>query len=117
MHAVRRWWIDVALGDRSVRVDVPRLVCVRVHGRDVARLDDVWAASHLGPRADQLSFDFVAEDGCCIVAKAGAGIPGRELRTGYVCVSTRDLVWQPVPERPCYWRLKSVVRMVALSSR
>jgi hypothetical protein len=111
---VRRWWIDVMMAGRSARVDVPRLVCVRVHGRDVARLDDVWAASHLGSRIERLAFDFVGEDGFCIMAKAGVAIPGRALATGYVCVTTRDLVWQPVPERPCYWRVKAVARMIAL---
>jgi hypothetical protein len=58
-------------------------------------------------------FDFVADDGFQITSKQPAGIDGSELPTGYVCVGTRDLVWQPQPERPCFWRVKGVARIVA----
>ena len=58
-------------------------------------------------------FDFVADDGFRIASKQPAGIDGSELQTGYVCMATRDLVWQPVPERPCFWRVKGVARVVA----
>jgi hypothetical protein len=84
-----------------------------VGGVDVVRLDELWAASHLGVSPVSLTFDFVADDGFQIASKQPAGIDGSELRTGYVCVGTRDLVWQPLPERPCFWRVKGVARMVA----
>ena len=77
------------------------------------RLDDLWAASHLGVPAASLLFDFVADDGFRIGAKQPEGIDGSALPTGYVCVGTRDLLWQPVPERPCFWRVKGVARVVA----
>ena len=113
-HATRRWWIDLSAGrSLAARVELPRLVAVRVHGVDVVRLDELWAASHLGVAAASLTFDFVADDGFQIASKQPAGIDGIELRTGYVCVGTRDLVWQPVPERPCFWRVKGVARIVA----
>jgi hypothetical protein len=112
-HATKRWWIDLSAGRASARVELPRLVAVRVRGVDVVRLDELWAASHLGVSAASLVFDFVADDGFRITAKEPAGIEGAELRTGYVCVASRDLVWQPVPERPCFWRVKGVARVLA----
>jgi len=77
------------------------------------RLDELWAASHLGVSAAGLTFDFVGDDGFRIASKQPVGIDGRELQTGYVCVATRDLVWQPLPERPCFWRVKGVARIMA----
>jgi hypothetical protein len=109
-------WIDVACGDRSARVGLRRLVAVRLLGRDVVRLDDVWAAAHLGERATCLAFDFVGEDGFHLAADGATPASGRDLQTGYVCIATRDLIWQPVPERPCYWRVKGVVRVVAVGA-
>jgi hypothetical protein len=113
LHATRRWWIDLSTGRTRARVELPRLVAVRVNGVDVVPLDALWAASHLGFPPASLMFDFVGEDGFRIASKLPAGIDGSELRTGYVCVSTRDLLWQPVPERPCYWRVKAVARVLA----
>ncbi|HEY3821195.1 MAG TPA: hypothetical protein VGL81_28715 [Polyangiaceae bacterium] len=112
-HATRRWWIDLSTGRSSARVELPRLVAVRVHGVDMVPLEVLWAASHLGGSPMSLRFDFVADDGFRIASKQPAGIDGSDLRTGYVCVVTRDLVWQPVPERPCFWRVKAVARVVA----
>ena len=109
MHVVGRWWIDVALRGRTARVELQRLITVRVDGRDLARLDDLWAAARLGPRPSELSFDFVGADGYRVSAKLEAGIDGGDLGSGYVCVATRDLVWAPSPERPCFWRVKGVV--------
>jgi len=76
-------------------------------------LDALWAASHLGVPHANLTFDFVGDDGFQIATMQPEGIDGSELRTGYVCVTTRDLVWQPLPERPCFWRVKAVARVVA----
>jgi hypothetical protein len=106
-------WIEVALGERLARVDPRRLVHVRLNGHDVVRLDDVWEAGHLGARARGLAFDFVGEDGFRVRDKLPAGIAGQDLATGYACVSTRDLVWPPVPARPCFWRVKRGARIVA----
>jgi len=108
-----RWWIDVVAGDRSARIELRRLVPVRVDGLDVVRLDDVWAASHLGPASPQLRFDFVSDDGFRLGAKRAGGLEATALSTGYMRIDTRDLVWQPVPERPCFWRVKRVARMLA----
>ena len=91
---------------------MPRLVPVRVRGVDMVPLDELWAVSHLGVSPARLTFDFVADDGFRITANQPAGIDGSELATGYVCVATRDLVWQPLPERPCFWRVKGVARVV-----
>jgi len=113
VHATKRWWIDLAVGRATARVELPRLVAVRVHGVDVVRLDELWEAAHLGIAASSLTFDFVAEDGFQIGAKDPAGVDGRDLPTGYVCVATRDLLWQPQPQRPCFWRVKGVARVVA----
>ena len=88
------------------------MVAVRVRGVDMLPLDALWAASRLGVPPAGLRFDFLAEDGFQIASKQPAGIDGTELRTGYVCVATRDLVWQPLPERPCFWRVKAVARIV-----
>jgi hypothetical protein len=112
-HASRRWWVDLSTGRCIARVELPRLVAVRVRGVDVVPLAALWAASHLGVSPASLMFDFVADDGFRIASKQPAGIDGSELQTGYVCMATRDLVWQPVPERPCFWRVKGVARVVA----
>jgi hypothetical protein len=111
--AIPRWWIDVTLGDRTARVEPRNLVQVRLHGVDVVRLDDLWESGHLGVRAAALAFDFIGDDGFSVRDKVPAGIAGRDLVTGYACVSTRDLVWQPAPSRPCFWRVKRVARVVA----
>lgn len=110
--ATRRWWIDLVAGRWTARVELRKLVAVRVDGRDVVRLDDLWAAAHLGVAVEELSFDFVADDGFHVSAREPAGIAGGDLATGYVCVVTRDLVWQPTPERPCFWRVKGVAQIV-----
>ena len=117
-HASRRWWIDLSTGTASTRssvarVELPRLVAVRVGGVDVVPLDALWAAAHLGAPPGSLVFDFVGDDGFQLASQEPGGIDGNELRTGYVCVATRDLVWQPVPERPCFWHVKAVARVVA----
>jgi hypothetical protein len=109
----RRWWIDLSIGEATARVELRRLVAVRVHGVDVVRLDELWGASHLGVMVASLTFDFVADDGFQIAAKQPEGIDGSDLRTGYVCVATRDLIWHPTPERPCFWRVKGVAQVVA----
>jgi hypothetical protein len=111
-HATKRWWIDVSTGPSSARVELPRLVAVRVRGVDVVPLEALWAASRLGVPADGLRFDFVGDDGFRVAASAPSGIDGDDLRTGYVCVASRDLVWQPVPERPSFWWVKGVARIV-----
>jgi hypothetical protein len=108
---VKRWWIDLTLGERSARVELPRLVAVRVFGRDVARLDDLWAAGRLGVRPASLWFDFVGADGFRLSQQIEGGVPGALLSTGYVCLATRDLLWAPVPERPDFWSVKDVVRI------
>lgn len=113
MHAVRRWWIDLTLGERSARVELPRLVAVRVFGRDVARLDDLWAAGRLGVKPAGLRFDFVGDDGFHLAEKIEGGIEGAQLSKGYVCLATRDLIWAPIPERPAFWSVKAVVRVDA----
>jgi hypothetical protein len=99
------------MGPASTRVELPRLVAVRVRGVDVVPLETLWAASHLGAPAAGLRFDFVGDDGVKLSTLAPSGIDGNELRTGYVCVATRDLVWQPVPERPSLWSVKAVARV------
>jgi hypothetical protein len=106
-----RWWIDVVAGECSARVELQRLVGVRVDGFDVVRLDDVWAAAHLSGVATTRSFDFVGDDGFRLGDKQATGV---DLSTGYMRVDTRDLLWQPVPERPCFWRVKAVARMLAI---
>ena len=111
-HATKRWWIDVSTGPSKARVELPKLVAVRVRGVDVVPLEALWAASHLGVPAGGLRFDFVGDDGFRVADRAPSGIDGAELRTGYVCVATRDLVWQPVPERPSFWCVKGVARIV-----
>jgi hypothetical protein len=113
VYAANRWWIDLSLGRLTSRVELPRLVVVRVLGQDVARLDDLWAAGHLGVRAEELSFDFVGWDGFHLAAKLEGGVQGSSLATGYVCIATRDLLWAPTPERPDFWRVKGVVKIVA----
>jgi hypothetical protein len=113
VFSARRWWIDVTFRGHASRVELPRLVAVRALGRDVARLDDLWAAGRFGVRAADLSFDFVGSDGYRLGAELVGGIEGRALSTGYVCVATRDLLWAPTPERPAFWRVKGVERLVA----
>lgn len=54
------------------------------------------AAGHLGVAADD-----------------PASVPWLALSTGYVCVVTRDLLWQPVPERPASWSVHAVARTAA----
>jgi hypothetical protein len=71
-HAARRWWIDLSAGRSVARVELPRLVAVRVGGVDVVRLDELWAASHLGVSPVSLTFDFVADDGFQIASKQPA---------------------------------------------
>jgi hypothetical protein len=109
-----RWWIDVVAGELSARVELRRLVGVRVDGFDVVRLDDVWAAAHLAACVATRSFDFVSDDGFRLGAKQAAGVDVRDLSTGYMRMDTRDLVWQPLPERPCFWRVKAVAQMLAI---
>lgn len=111
-HATKRWWIDLSTGPLRARVELPRLVAVRVHGVDIVPLDALWAASHLGVAPAGLRFDFVADDGFRIGLEQPEGIDGAELATGYVCVATRDVVWRPVPERPCFWRVKGLARIL-----
>jgi hypothetical protein len=108
------WWIDLVMGQRTARVELRRLVQVRVGGVDVVRLDDLWEASHFGVRPYLLAFDFVAEDGFRLGDKLPAGVAGHELAAGYACVASRNLVWAPTPERPCFWRVKGVTQMVAI---
>jgi hypothetical protein len=110
------WWIDLVMGARTTRVDLRRLVPVRVGELDLVRLDDLWEASHFGVRAAALAFDFEGHDGFRLGEKLPAGVPGLELGAGYACVTTRNLVWTPTPERPCFWRVKEVVRMVAIAT-
>jgi len=95
------------------RVELPRLVAVRIGGVDVVPLQEVAAASHLGIHPRSCTFDFVGDDGFRVTSKQPEEIDGVEIATGYVCIATRDLVWQPQPERPCFWRVKAVARMVA----
>ncbi len=107
------------MGQRTARVELRRLVQVRVGGVDVVRLDELWQASRFGVRAARLAFDFVGEDGFRIGDKLPAGVAGRELAAGYACVATRDLPpghgpWEP--ERPCFWRVKGVTRMIAIAA-
>jgi hypothetical protein len=111
-----RWWIDVVAGERSVRIELQRLVGVRVDGFDVVRLDDLWAASHLAQGVAARSFDFVSDDGFRLGAQQEYGVEARDLSTGYMRIDTRDLLWQPVPERPCFWRVKAVARMLAIAA-
>jgi hypothetical protein len=94
-------------------MELRRLVAVRVDGRDLVRLDDLWAAAHLGVGPAGIAFDFVADDGVHLIGREPAGIAGEELATGYVCVATRDLLWQPKPQRPRYWHVKGVAQMLA----
>ncbi|HEY6462310.1 MAG TPA: hypothetical protein VIY73_19215 [Polyangiaceae bacterium] len=101
----------------TARVELSRLVVVRVQGLDVARLDEVCAAAHLGVPLERLVFDFVGDDGFHIAANDRPGVAGPDLATGYVCVATRDLLWQPSPARPCYWRVKGVERAIAVRAR
>ncbi len=111
---VRRWWVDVSLQRLSARIELRKLVAVRVLGQDVVRLDDVWAAAHLGGAPLRaLAFDFVGEDGSRLGDLQPGGVPGQELATGYVCSATRDLLWQPTPARPAFWQMKGVARIVA----
>lgn len=111
-----RWWIDVVAGERSVRIELRRLVGVRVDGFDVVRLDDLWAASHLAQGVLARSFDFVSDDGFRLGAQQPSGVGAHELSTGYMRIDTRNLLWQPVPERPCFWRVKAVARMLAIAT-
>lgn len=111
---VRRWWVDLIAGRLSARVELRRLVAVRIAGRDVVRLDDLWAAGHLGVVAGDLAFDFVGDDGGRLRDREAAGVPCRALSTGYICVVTRDLLWQPVPERPAFWSVRAVARIAAV---
>ena len=104
------------MGTRTSRVDLRRLVPVRVGELDLVRLDDVWEASHFGVRAAALAFDFEGADGFRLGNKLPSGVPGPELSAGYACVATRNLVWSPKPERPCFWRVKGVARMVAIAT-
>lgn len=113
VHGTRRWWIDVAMGGVVARVELPRLVVVRVDGVDLACLDELWSAAHLGVPAAALVFDFVGEDGSHLATEEGSLVGGRELSTGYVAVATRDLVWQPTPPRPPSWSVKRVARVTA----
>ena len=115
-HATRRWSIDVSTGRSSARVELPKLVAVRVEGIDMVPLDALWSASRLGSLVG-LCFDFLADDGFRITSRQPAGIDGTELRTGYVCLGTRDLVWPPFPERPCFWRVKGVARVVGTARK
>jgi hypothetical protein len=110
---VQRWSIEVAFGERSTVVDLRSLVPIRVSGEDVVPLEDLWTAARLGPKADGLTFDFIAEDGFRFVEKAGAGVDGRDLSGAYLRLATRQLLWPPSSERPCFWRVKGVVRIVA----
>jgi hypothetical protein len=64
-------------------------------------------------KPSELSFDFLGADGYRLGATLEGGIDGAELATGYICVVTRNLVWAPSPERPCFWRVKGVVRVHA----
>jgi hypothetical protein len=111
-----RWWVDVVAGERSARIELQRLVGVRVDGFDVVRLDDLWAASHLAQCVRARGFDFVSDDGFRLGAQQPSGVEAPDLSTGYMRIDTRDLVWQPVPERPCFWRVKAVARMLAIST-
>lgn len=111
-----RWWIDVVAGNVSARVELRRLVGVRVDGFDVVRLDDLWASSHLAAGVAARSFDFVGDDGFRLGDLQASGVDVRDLSTGYMRIDTRDLLWQPVPERPCFWRVKAVARMLALET-
>jgi hypothetical protein len=113
VYSASRWWIDLTLGRRASRVELPRLVVVRVLGKDVARLDDLWAAARFGVRASGLFFDFVGADGYRLGTELEGGIEGPALSTGYICVATRDLLWAPAPERPAFWRVKGVVSVLA----
>lgn len=110
---VRRWWVDLTVGRLSARVELRRLVAVRISGRDVVRLDDLWAAAHLGVPAADLALDFIGDDGTRLRDREPAGVPWRALSTGYVCVATRDLLWQPTPERPPSWGVRAVAHIVA----
>ena len=101
------------MGRAIARVELPRLVPVRVRGVDVVPLHELWAASHLGLAAESVRLDFIADDGFRLASKQPEGIDGSELATGYVCITTRDLLWQPEPARPCFWRVKGVARVVA----
>lgn len=102
----------MSLGATTRCVQPARLVPVRVHGVDVVRLDEVWNAGHFGEPLAAMAFDFVADDGFHLSSLLEEGVPGPELRTGYLAVATRDLLWQPRPERPCFWRVKGVARML-----
>ena len=113
VHPTLRWWIDVAAGGSRARVDLTRLAVVRVGDVDVVPLLDVWAAAHLGVPAEGLVFDFVGDDGFHLAQNDRPGVQGHELATGYVSVPARRLLWAPVPERPCYWRVKGVARVLA----
>ncbi len=104
------------MGARTTRVDLRQLVPVRVGELDLVRLDDLWEASHFGVRPAALAFDFEADDGFHLGAKLPSGVPGPELSAGYACVATRNLVWTPTPERPCFWRVKGVARMLAIAT-
>jgi hypothetical protein len=109
-----RWWIDLASGGSVARIELRRLVAVRVGGMDVVPLGEVAAASHLGIHVESCTFDFVGDDGFQVTSKERQPIDGSQLATGYICVATRDLIWQPRPERPCSWRVKAVARMMAM---
>jgi hypothetical protein len=112
---LRRWWVDLEVGRLSARVELRRLVAVRIAGRDVVRLDDLWSAGHLGVPATDLAFDFFGDDGTCVRDREPGGIPWRALSTGFMCVVTRDLLWQPTPQRPASWGVRAVARIVAFS--
>lgn len=116
VHGTRRWWVDITMGTVTARVELPRLVVVRVDGVDLVRLDELWSAAHLGVPAAALVFDFVGEDGSHVATEEGGLVGGRELSTGYVAVATRDLVWQPTPVRPLAWSVKRVARVTASST-
>ncbi len=97
-------------------MELTRLVTVRALGRDLARLDDLWTAAHMGVKPVGLRFDFVGDDGFRLRSKLDAGIAGAELWTGYVCVATRDLVWAPSPSRPRYCNVEAVGRILATAA-
>ncbi len=101
-------------GGSRARVELTRLAVVRVGDIDVVPLLDVWAAAHLGTPAEDLVFDFVGEDGFHLAGEDRPGVDGHDLPSGYVSVPARRLLWAPVPERPCYWRVKGVARVLGV---
>jgi len=92
-------------------LDLRRMKATRFESVIVVRLDTLWFESRLGADLGSLRFDFVGEDGFRPTRAGHPLLPGEALKSGYLNVRSRNLIWDDVSIDPAF-KVRGVTMIV-----